>query len=71
VAPGAARWSPAAQAQARDAPGRAVVGQPHGAGGRLGAPGPWADAIYRGEQPSRARANMVRFAPGVSTRIRP
>ncbi|MCO5974256.1 cupin domain-containing protein [Actinoallomurus soli] len=24
----------------------------------------WADVIYRGEEPSRARANMVRFAPG-------
>lgn len=24
----------------------------------------WADVIYRGEDPSRARANAVRFAPG-------
>lgn len=23
----------------------------------------WADVIHRGEEPSRARANMVRFAP--------
>jgi threonine dehydrogenase-like Zn-dependent dehydrogenase len=28
-------------------------------------PGP--DVIYRGEDPSRARANMVRFAPGART----
>lgn len=27
----------------------------------------WADVIYRGEEPSRARANMVRFAPGSRT----
>ncbi|MFF1688401.1 MULTISPECIES: cupin domain-containing protein [unclassified Streptomyces] len=27
----------------------------------------WADVIYRGEHPSRARANMVRFAPGART----
>jgi quercetin dioxygenase-like cupin family protein len=27
----------------------------------------WADALYRGEDPSRARANMVRFAPGART----
>ncbi|MGW2517821.1 (R)-mandelonitrile lyase [Streptomyces sp. NPDC001617] len=27
----------------------------------------WADVIYRGEEPSRARANMVRFAPGART----
>ncbi|MGW0201094.1 (R)-mandelonitrile lyase [Nonomuraea sp. NPDC003201] len=27
----------------------------------------WADVIYRGEDPSRARANMVRFAPGART----
>ncbi|MGA5200609.1 (R)-mandelonitrile lyase [Streptomyces variegatus] len=24
----------------------------------------WFDVIYQGEEPSRARANMVRFAPG-------
>jgi quercetin dioxygenase-like cupin family protein len=27
----------------------------------------WADVIYRGEDPSRARANMVRFAPCART----
>lgn len=27
----------------------------------------WADVVYRGEQPSRARANLVRFAPGART----
>lgn len=27
----------------------------------------WADVIYRGEEPSRSRANMVRFAPGSRT----
>ncbi|MEU1163809.1 cupin domain-containing protein [Streptomyces sp. NPDC005921] len=27
----------------------------------------WADVIYRGEEPSRARTNMVRFAPGART----
>ncbi|MEV5612777.1 cupin domain-containing protein [Streptomyces sp. NPDC052225] len=27
----------------------------------------WADVIYRGEEPSRARANAVRFAPGART----
>ncbi|MEV4020880.1 cupin domain-containing protein [Nonomuraea angiospora] len=27
----------------------------------------WADVILRGEDPSRARANMVRFAPGART----
>lgn len=27
----------------------------------------WADIIYRGEEPSRARANAVRFAPGART----
>jgi len=27
----------------------------------------WADVIYRGEDPSRARTNMVRFAPAART----
>lgn len=27
----------------------------------------WADVIHRGEDPSRVRANMVRFAPGART----
>lgn len=27
----------------------------------------WWDVIYRGEEASRARANMVRFAPGART----
>ncbi|GGZ83449.1 hypothetical protein GCM10010389_21610 [Streptomyces echinoruber] len=27
----------------------------------------WADVIHRGEEPSRARANLVRFAPGART----
>ncbi|MFJ1608444.1 cupin domain-containing protein [Streptomyces sp. NPDC088253] len=27
----------------------------------------YADVIYRGEEPSRARANMVRFTPGART----
>ncbi|GAB2856277.1 cupin domain-containing protein [Actinocorallia aurea] len=27
----------------------------------------WFDVIYRGEDPSRARANTVRFAPGART----
>ncbi|MFF3373770.1 cupin domain-containing protein [Streptomyces sp. NPDC002680] len=27
----------------------------------------WFDVIHRGEEPSRARANMVRFAPGART----
>jgi quercetin dioxygenase-like cupin family protein len=27
----------------------------------------WADVIYRGQDPSRARTNMVRFAPGART----
>jgi quercetin dioxygenase-like cupin family protein len=27
----------------------------------------WADVIYRGEEPSKARANMVHFAPGART----
>ena len=27
----------------------------------------WFDVIYRGEEPSRARANMVKFAPGART----
>ncbi|GAA3105163.1 (R)-mandelonitrile lyase [Streptosporangium carneum] len=27
----------------------------------------WWDVIYRGEEPSRARANVVRFAPGART----
>jgi quercetin dioxygenase-like cupin family protein len=27
----------------------------------------WADVIYRGEEPSRVRANTVRFAPGART----
>ncbi|MBE1583541.1 cupin domain-containing protein [Nonomuraea angiospora] len=27
----------------------------------------WADVILRGEDPSRARANLVRFAPGART----
>jgi quercetin dioxygenase-like cupin family protein len=27
----------------------------------------WADVIYRGEDPSRMRANMVRFSPGART----
>ncbi|MGW3664675.1 (R)-mandelonitrile lyase [Streptomyces sp. NPDC005141] len=27
----------------------------------------WADVIYRGEDPSRARANAVRFSPGART----
>ncbi|MEU4700727.1 hypothetical protein [Nonomuraea dietziae] len=27
----------------------------------------WWDVIYRGEEPSRARANMVRFSPGART----
>lgn len=27
----------------------------------------WADVIYRGEEPSKARANIVRFAPGART----
>ncbi|MGY4903117.1 cupin domain-containing protein [Streptomyces sp. 900116325] len=27
----------------------------------------WADVIYRGEEPSRAPANTVRFAPGART----
>jgi quercetin dioxygenase-like cupin family protein len=27
----------------------------------------WWDVIYAGEEPSRARANMVKFAPGART----
>ena len=27
----------------------------------------WFDVIYRGEEPSRSRANMVKFAPGART----
>ncbi|MGW3976287.1 (R)-mandelonitrile lyase [Streptomyces mirabilis] len=27
----------------------------------------WFDVIYQGQEPSRARANMVRFAPGART----
>ena len=27
----------------------------------------WADVIYRGQEPSKARANMVRFSPGART----
>jgi quercetin dioxygenase-like cupin family protein len=27
----------------------------------------WFDVIYRGKEPSRMRANMVRFAPGART----
>ncbi|MEU5647124.1 (R)-mandelonitrile lyase [Streptomyces milbemycinicus] len=27
----------------------------------------WADVIHRGEEPSRARANVVRFSPGSRT----
>jgi quercetin dioxygenase-like cupin family protein len=27
----------------------------------------WFDVVYRGEEPSRARANMVKFAPGSRT----
>ncbi|MFJ1967418.1 cupin domain-containing protein [Streptomyces sp. NPDC087903] len=27
----------------------------------------WADILYRGEEPSRARANAVHFAPGART----
>ena len=27
----------------------------------------WFDVIYRGQEPSRARANMVKFAPGART----
>lgn len=27
----------------------------------------WADVIHRGEQPSRLRTNLVRFAPGART----
>ncbi|WP_030831314.1 cupin, partial [Streptomyces hygroscopicus] len=27
----------------------------------------WADVVHRGEEPSRARANVVRFAPGART----
>jgi quercetin dioxygenase-like cupin family protein len=27
----------------------------------------WFDVIYRGEEPSRARANMVKFSPGART----
>ncbi|MFG2793116.1 cupin domain-containing protein [Streptomyces sp. NPDC048419] len=27
----------------------------------------WADVIHRGEEPSRSRANAVRFAPGART----
>ncbi|MBR7833409.1 cupin domain-containing protein [Actinospica durhamensis] len=27
----------------------------------------WFDVVYRGEEPSRARANMVKFAPGART----
>ncbi|MEV6547029.1 cupin domain-containing protein [Streptomyces sp. NPDC051665] len=27
----------------------------------------WADVIHRGEEPSRARTNMVRFSPGART----
>ena len=27
----------------------------------------WFDVIYRGEEPSRARANVVKFAPGART----
>jgi quercetin dioxygenase-like cupin family protein len=27
----------------------------------------WADVLYRGEEPSRLRANMVRFTPGART----
>jgi quercetin dioxygenase-like cupin family protein len=27
----------------------------------------WADVLYRGEEPSRARANLVRFSPGART----
>lgn len=27
----------------------------------------WADVIYRGEEPSKARANMVHFSPGART----
>jgi len=27
----------------------------------------WFDVIYRGEEPSRARANMVKFTPGART----
>jgi len=27
----------------------------------------WFDVIYRGEEPSRTRANMVKFAPGART----
>ncbi|HYS38185.1 MAG TPA: cupin domain-containing protein, partial [Pseudonocardiaceae bacterium] len=27
----------------------------------------WFDVVYRGEEPSRARANIVRFAPGSRT----
>ncbi|MGW1711665.1 (R)-mandelonitrile lyase [Streptomyces sp. NPDC002156] len=27
----------------------------------------WFDVVHRGEEPSRARANMVRFAPGART----
>jgi quercetin dioxygenase-like cupin family protein len=27
----------------------------------------WFDVIYRGEDPSRARANMIKFAPGART----
>ncbi|MEZ0107443.1 quercetin dioxygenase-like cupin family protein [Catenulispora sp. EB89] len=27
----------------------------------------WADVIYRGDDPSRVRTNMVRFAPGART----
>jgi quercetin dioxygenase-like cupin family protein len=27
----------------------------------------WADVVYRGQDPSRARVNVVRFAPGART----
>lgn len=28
----------------------------------------WADVVYRGQEPARARANLVRFAPGARTK---
>jgi hypothetical protein len=30
----------------------------------------WANVVYRGEDPSRARANMVRFSPGAPAETR-
>jgi len=50
-------------------PGMELLKQPNTGKGPSGmfAGDVWFDVIYQGKEPSRARANMVKFAPGART----